>query len=104
MNRLRKTFGIVSAVLLLTLALASPAALAQSGQDGYVSPGPDVIDDTDDSGPASDPATASDTNDTNDSGTQSELPFTGLDLGLVGVAGASLLVLGFGMRRLTRES
>jgi hypothetical protein len=34
----------------------------------------------------------------------SELPFTGLDVGLVGAAGAMLLAAGFGIRRLSRSS
>ena len=33
-----------------------------------------------------------------------ELPFTGLDVGLVGAAGAMLLGAGFGIRRLSRTS
>ena len=33
-----------------------------------------------------------------------ELPFTGLDVGLVGLAGAMLLGAGFGIRRLSRTS
>ena len=33
-----------------------------------------------------------------------ELPFTGLDVGLVGVAGAMLLAAGFGIRRLSRST
>jgi hypothetical protein len=33
-----------------------------------------------------------------------ELPFTGLDVGLVGAAGAMLLAAGFGIRRLSRSS
>lgn len=32
------------------------------------------------------------------------LPFTGLDIGLLAVAGAALVALGFGMRRLTRNN
>ena len=34
----------------------------------------------------------------------SNLPFTGLDVGLVGAAGAMLLGAGFGIRRLSRTS
>jgi len=34
----------------------------------------------------------------------SDLPFTGLDVGLVGAAGAMLLGAGFGIRRLSRTS
>jgi hypothetical protein len=37
-------------------------------------------------------------------GSSSDLPFTGLDVGLVGAAGAMLLGAGFGIRRLSRTS
>ena len=33
-----------------------------------------------------------------------ELPFTGLDVGFVGLAGAMLLAAGFGIRRLSRTT
>ena len=39
-----------------------------------------------------------------DAPSSSDLPFTGLDVGLVGAAGAMLLAAGFGMRRLSRTS
>ena len=109
--------AIVASVL-LTLALVAPAALAQSSsQEGYVQQGPSILDETDngngtdtapgvDDGAGNDAALVGDsgtapTDDTQEAGT-SQLPFTGSDLGLVGLAGASLLLLGFGMRRLTR--
>jgi hypothetical protein len=37
-------------------------------------------------------------------GSSSDLPFTGLDVGLVGAAGAMLLGAGFGIRRLSRTA
>jgi len=106
MNKLRRTLGVVWAVSLLMLALAAPAAMAQSGQDGYVPPGPEVIDDTNqsDSSDDSQELGSPSSTDPDDSGSGGELPFTGLDLGLVALAGGSLLVLGFGMRRLTRAA
>lgn len=76
-------------ILLLSLALAAPAAFAQSGQGGYIQEGPSIVDRT--------------SNDRDPGAEESaELPFTGLDLGLLGLAGASLLVMGAGMRRMTR--
>ena len=81
----RKKVSALVAVMLLSLSLAAPAAFGQSNRDGYVPPGPSIVDQTESS---SDPG--------------EELPFTGLDLGLLAVAGGSLLLLGFGMRRLTR--
>ena len=91
-----KTMMAVMAALLLTLALAS-AAFAQSSQDGYIQEGPSVVDQTSGNGdnPPGNPPN-------NDNASGGELPFTGLDLGLVAVAGASLMLLGVGMRRLTR--
>ena len=92
-----KTTIAVLAALLLTLALAS-VAFAQSSQDGYIQEGPSVVDQT--SGNGDNPPVDNGNGDDNASG--GELPFTGLDLGLVAVAGASLMLLGVGMRRLTR--
>jgi hypothetical protein len=102
-----KTTIAVLATLLLTLALA-PASFAQSGRDGYIEQGPSVIDQTDSgadpSANAGDPSSGDDTNPSADIADTSggELPFTGLDLGLIVAAGASLMLLGAGMRRLTR--
>jgi hypothetical protein len=102
-----KTTIAVLATLLLTLALA-PASFAQSGRDGYSELGPSVIDQTDSgtdpSANAGDPSSGDDTNPSADIADTSggELPFTGLDLGLIVAAGASLMLLGVGMRRLTR--
>lgn len=113
----KKTMAIVASAL-LTLALA-PAAMAQSpqsGQDGYIQQGPSILDETDngntapaaDEGAGNDAALVGDSgpapaDDTQEAGA-SQLPFTGADLGLVGLAGASLLLLGFGMRHLTRTT
>lgn len=87
MKNSRRTLMALVAVLLLSLAVAAPASFAQSGQDGYIQQGPSIVDRT-----GGDPPPSS----------SDELPFTGLDLGLIGVAGGSLLLLGMGMRRLTR--
>ena len=89
MKKFRSIVVAVLAILLLTLALGVQGAYAQSSQDGYIQPGPSVIDQTNDDA-AEEPSSSE------------ELPFTGLDLGLLAVAGGSLLLLGFGMRRLTR--
>ena len=94
MKNLLKPFPLLL-VLLLSLALAAPAAFAQSSQDGYIQEGPSIVDRTSSNG---------DNGDNGDTAAQpsAELPFTGLDLGLLGVAGASLLLMGAGMRRMTR--
>jgi hypothetical protein len=110
-----KTKLTMAAVIALLPALAlAPAAFAQSSQDGYIQQGPSVLDqsreapanDASEGAPPSDApdvGAAGDTvGDTAAGGSSEELPFTGLDLGLIGVAGASLMLLGLGMRRLTR--
>ncbi|MBA3306096.1 MAG: hypothetical protein H0U25_09245 [Thermoleophilaceae bacterium] len=91
--------------LLLSLALAAPAAFAQSSKEGYRMQGPSIVDRTGgpDAPPANDTDTDTDTGTDTRTATSGELPFTGLDLGLLGVAGASLLLMGAGMRRMTRS-
>lgn len=107
------------AALALILAMTAPAAFAQSGGDGYRTEGPSILDQSqgapDDSSadqPSNDqgaPASKSDSGNSGDSGdvksagsSGDSLPFTGLDLALVAAAGASLVLMGVGMRRLTR--
>lgn len=111
---MRKTLAIALASLLLVMSLTS-VAFAQSSVDGYV---PDEgavqnqIQGNDDTGtppnatqeaaePGTTPTPAAATTPTpsDDSGS---LPFTGLDLALLAGAGAVLLSLGLGMRKLTR--
>jgi hypothetical protein len=98
------------AMLLLSLAIAPATAFAQGGTsvDPYENEGPQVqerIDqgsnptDEEDSGSTPVAAAAED-----QGGGGGELPFTGLDVALVIGAGALLLGLGVGMRRLTRPS
>ncbi len=98
MENSRKTLTAFVATFLLALAIASPAAFAQSSQDAYIQEGPAVVDRTDDSGNGENGGSPSGST----GASTEELPFTGLDLGLIAVAGASLMLLGFGMRRLTR--
>ena len=97
MNNSRRALAAVAAAVLMTLAIASPAAFAQSSQDAYIQEGPSVVDRTD----ANDDSGSGNGNDSASSGS---LPFTGVDLGLMGVAGGSLLLIGLGMRRLTRSA
>lgn len=99
----------ISTLLAVVLALAiAPAAVAQSGAqlDGYsdeagqvqsqVAPQGDAGDD--DQGAVAPVAVSGD----GGGGSDSALPFTGLDLALIGIAGAGLALLGIGLRRLTR--
>ena len=112
---MRKTLAIALASLLLVMSLTS-VAFAQSSVDGYT---PDEgavqnqIQGNDDTGTPpnatqeaaepgatpSAPAPARYATPSDDSGS---LPFTGLDLALLAGAGAVLLSLGLGMRKLTR--
>jgi len=90
------------ATIIMTFALMAPAAMAQSSQDGYIQEGPSVLDRTEGDGGEPPADTEPQANTSQSGGSSDELPFTGLDLGLVAVAGFSLMLLGVGMRRLTR--
>jgi hypothetical protein len=89
------------------LAVGAPSALAQQTPvgDGYRAPSGVVqtkIADTKpkaetQSAPAAPKATVQQP-------ANSQLPFTGLDVGLVLAAGAMLLAAGFGIRRITRPT
>lgn len=99
----RWTSALLAAAL--ALSVAGPAA-AQSGVDGYRSIGPEIEDEIQSGGPGPTP-TAPDA-ESGDPVAQTsddeadQLPFTGLDLGLMGAAGALLLGMGVGMHRITR--
>lgn len=103
MHNSHKTLVALSAKFLMVLAIASPAALAQSSRDGYIQEGPSALDRAGGNGDGGDPAGNGDGGNPAGNGSASEeLPFTGLDLGLIAAAGASFMLLGVGMRRLTR--
>ena len=83
----------VGAAVGTVLLFGAPAAVAQTAaQRGYSAPAGSVQQQLGPDGPSAD-AAATD----NDAG---GLPFTGLDLGLVGVAGGLLLATGLAVRRL----
>jgi hypothetical protein len=88
----------VCAVVCALLLFAAPAASAQtSAQSGYSTPAGDVQHKV---RGAHDPRRSNAVVVENRGGS---LPFTGLDLGLVGAAGGVLLGLGFAIRRLSRS-
>jgi hypothetical protein len=93
-NSRRNIFALV-AVLVLSMALVAPAAFAQSSQEGYVEQGPSTLDQVGGGGGGQPPQAQA-------SQGGGELPFTGLDVGFIAIAGVSLLAMGFAMRRLTR--
>ena len=104
MRGLHKLFAAV----IVGAFLALPAsALAQSSTGGYNQPG-GVVQDQIQTEPAQAKsqttpaaATASAPAAKSQSG---QLPFTGLDIGLIVAAGGVLLLLGFGIRRFTRAT
>lgn len=115
--RLRTIFTAASVAA--ALAVVPGTAFAQtSALQGYSVPASAVQTQLDNSTPASHntaPASsnsakpaakvpASTTAAAVDTRSASKLPFTGLDVGLVVAAGAMLLLLGFGMRRISRPS
>jgi hypothetical protein len=86
------------------LAAGAPAAFAQSpSEEGYGEPAGAVQTQLNGSGPAAKTETAGAAATTQNAKT-SGLPFTGLDVALIVGAGGVLLLLGFGMRRLSRPN
>jgi hypothetical protein len=87
--------------LALVLALAT-TAFGQSSADGYSDQGGQVLSAVDQGGGGSGGSVAGTPTSTatDESGS---LPFTGLDIGLLAVAGAVLALAGLCMRRLTRS-
>ena len=86
-----KTKSLIAIVCALALMVPS-AALAQSTDDGYGGAG-GIAGQIDSGGEEGAPVTTAD-----ESGS---LPFTGADLGVLAAAGGMLVLLGFGLRRLT---
>jgi hypothetical protein len=85
--------SLIAIVCALALVVPS-AAFAQSTDEGYGGAG-GIAGQIDTGGPGQAPVTTTD-----DSGS---LPFTGADLGVLGFAGGLLVLLGFGLRRLTHR-
>ena len=110
---------IVAGGLIAALLAFAPAAFAQSSaQQGYSAPGGVVQTQLNSSGPPSNPtsvptgrspnapssAPAATTTTTTTAKTSGRLPFTGLDIALIVAAGGVLLLMGFGIRRLSRAA
>jgi hypothetical protein len=90
------------------LAVGAPVATAQSTdpvQQGYSTPSGVVQTQIENRTPKQAPAAETAApKATVQQPANSQLPFTGLDIGLVLAAGAVLLAAGFGIRRITRPS
>lgn len=108
-SRNRSRLVALMATLTLIVAMSAPVAFAQSGGDAYRTEGPTLLDQS--QGAPGGPSANKSSNDSapkasdpvKSAGSSSDaLPFTGLDIGLVAAAGASLMLMGVGMRRLTR--
>jgi hypothetical protein len=96
MTRSKKLLAVVGATALL--AFSAPAVYAQSGTEGYG--GSNVVAGLEQGGGGGTPGSG----EVQAASTEgSSLPFTGADLGVLGAAGAMLLALGFGLRRLTHR-
>jgi len=84
------------AILVLAFVLAAPAFAQPSSQDGYTDQAGQVQAQVDEESSAPVAATGS------GGGGGGSLPFTGLDVALIGGAGVLLVGAGIGMQRLTR--
>jgi hypothetical protein len=107
--RLKTTSAAVFATA--GLAVGAPVAAAQTSpvQEGYSTPGGVVQTQVENGNPPPAPRDVSESSpapavEQPQPAASSELPFTGLDVGLVLAAGAMLLVAGFGIRRLSRST
>lgn len=92
-------------IIVLTAAMAlpcAPALAASASSSGYDVPaGVTQLDVSQPNGTASAGVPSPSRTVTHNS--SSSLPFTGLDVGLIAVAGMALLLLGFGMARISRS-
>ena len=95
MKNSRRNLVALVALLMLSLTLMAPLAYGQSSREGYVEQGPSTLNQVGGGGGGNGGAAP-------EASSGGELPFTGLDVGLIAIAGASLVLLGFAMRRLTR--
>lgn len=104
--RSHRSFACLVALVAATaLALVAPIASAQTSQGGYTPPGSNVQAEIQDSPstPSDGPTAtkAANTVQRADSTGNATLPFTGLDLGFIGLAGVGLVLVGFTLRRMT---
>lgn len=96
----------IIATVLLTMALTIATATVASAQtvEGYSNQGGEIQSQVQGGGGTAGTGTdtASGVAGTQTASDGGSLPFTGLDLALIALAGGALVVVGVGMRRLTR--
>ena len=108
--RFRTTLTAVS--VCAALAVGAPAAFAQTAspsQEGYSTPGGAVQTELDNGNgpgvaPGANPVAQTDAVNSVQSADDASLPFTGLDVALMVGAGGMLMLLGFGIRRISRPT
>ena len=93
---------IVLAIAAMALAL-TPFALADATQSVYNGSGTKTQQDIQKAAPAKTASSAPSTQ-TTATPASGALPFTGMDLGLVVLAGIGLAVMGYSLRRLARDT
>jgi hypothetical protein len=108
---MRLRFVTIAVLSSAALAMSAPAALGQAlspDAEGYSVPGGAVQTQVESGGEPPAPANEQVSNTEPTAAVQtaddSTLPFTGLDIALVVGAGGLLLLLGFGIRRLSRPA
>jgi hypothetical protein len=99
---------LVVLAMVFVLAMGSTALAQQNPtQDGYGGVLGEEVSNSDEGGGGSPPPPGSDDDEgviVTQASEGDSLPFTGLELGLVALAGFGLVTLGFVMRRTTRQS
>jgi hypothetical protein len=90
---------IVAAIVSASMLIAAPA-FAQTASQGYSKPS-GSIEERISTGTTPDPHDPPRV-EVREEASNSELPFTGRDIGLIVAAGGVLLAMGLGMRRLSR--
>jgi hypothetical protein len=101
--RLHRRFAcLLPVIAACALAVAAPSASAQTSQGGYTPPSSNTQAEIQSDAPSHNSRPASTTvHRTTSSDGNGVLPFTGLDLGFIGLVGVGLVAVGLGLRRLT---
>ncbi len=98
----RRFACLLALVAAVALAVAAPVASAQTAQGGYAPPSSSTQAEIQSDAPSHSSRPAATTvHRSTASDSTGALPFTGLDLGFVGLVGVGLVGVGFGLRRLT---